>query len=318
MNFLSALYGRGAAFRRAWYAGNPHRRRRLAQPVISVGNLVVGGSGKTPIVAAVARMLLDAGERPSILSRGYARKDSSDAVVVVSDGSKVLASVEQAGDEPFMLAKALPGVAVVVGADRYEAGSIAETQLGSTVHLLDDGFQHVQLARDVDLLVVSRQNLHEDVLPAGRLREPITSAQVADALMIEGTPEEQQTLKAALGVPTVFEVIRRFGPVAGGPRRAVAVAGIARPERFFSTLRDQGWTIVREFAFPDHHWFTAGDIASVEAAARDAGVDTIITTEKDAVRLDRPTWTVLQMEATIDASFAPWLAARLAAARRRA
>jgi tetraacyldisaccharide 4'-kinase len=335
LNFLSALYGRGAAFRRAWYAGNPHRRRRLAQPVISVGNLVVGGSGKTPLVTAVARMLRDAGERPSILSRGYARKDSSDPVVVVSDGSKVLTTVARAGDEPFMLAKALRGVAIVVAADRYEAGAIAETQLGATVHVLDDGFQHVQLARDVDLLVVSRRDLDEDVIPTGRLREPLASARVADALLIEGTPEDQQTLKVALGVATAFQVIRRFAAVEGGPRQAIAVAGIARPERFFDALRDQGWTIAREFAFPDHHWFTAADIATVEAAARDAGID-IVTTEKDFVRLEninvgralsgspgerdnvRPTWTVLQMEAAIDASFAPWLAARLAAARRRA
>ena len=319
MNVLSALYGRGAAFRRAWYTGNPHRRRRLAQPVISIGNLVVGGSGKTPLVATLARTLLQMGERPSILSRGYARKDSSDPVVVVSDGTSVLATVARAGDEPFMLAKALPGVGVVVSAERYQAGVVAETQLGCTVHLLDDGFQHVQLARDVDLLVVSRTDLDEEVIPSGRLREPIASARAADALLVEGTPEDQETLKTALGVPAAFQVTRRFSAVEGGPRRVVAVAGIARPERFFGALRDEGWTIVREFTFPDHHWFTAGEISMIEAAARDAGVD-IITTEKDAVRwqsVGRSTCAVLRMEAVLDDRFGPWLAARLAAARRR-
>ena len=265
-------------------------------------------------------MLLEAGERPSVLSRGYARKDSSDAIVVVSDGTGVLATVARSGDEPFMLAKGLPGVAVVVSANRYEAGAIAETQLGCTVHLLDDGFQHVQLARDVDLLVVSLRDLDEDVIPAGRLREPLTSARVADALLVEGTPEDREALTAALGVPVAFHVTRRYRPVDGGPRRAVAVAGIARPDRFFGALRDQGWTIVREFAFPDHHWFTHDDIASIEAAARDAGIDAIITTEKDAVRLNETRtipWLVLPMEAVIEDRFAPWLAGRLAAARRR-
>ena len=151
MNPLSAVYGRAARLRRSWYARRPHAQHRLQSPVISVGNLVVGGSGKTPVVAAVARLLLERGHRPSILSRGYARRDERDGVVVVSDGDRMIASVEASGDEPQMLARALPGVPVLVCPDRYLAGRLAETHFASTVHLLDDGFQHLQLARGTDL-----------------------------------------------------------------------------------------------------------------------------------------------------------------------
>jgi len=167
---LSAIYGRVATVRRAWYEGRPSSRRRLTTPAISVGNLVIGGSGKTPVVAAIARLLLQLGERPAILSRGYARRDRSDGVVVVSDGTAIVADVAASGDEPQMLARALPAIPVVVSADRYLAGRLAETRFGATVMMLDDAFQHVQLERTVDLLVVAREDLDERVLPSGRLQ----------------------------------------------------------------------------------------------------------------------------------------------------
>jgi tetraacyldisaccharide 4'-kinase len=181
VNVLSSLYGRAAQLRRAWYGRHPHRARHLERPVISVGNLVVGGSGKTPVVATLARLLCAAGERPAILSRGYGRRRGSDEVVVVSDGRNVLAPVSESGDEPQMLARALTGVPVLVSADRFLAATLAEQLFGCSVHLLDDGFQHVQLGREIDLLVMSRSDLDERVLPAGRLREPLESASAADA-----------------------------------------------------------------------------------------------------------------------------------------
>ena len=140
MNALSAIYGRVAQFRRSWYERDPSRRRRLARPVISVGNLVVGGAGKTPIVAAVARVLQQAGHRPAILSRGYGRRRRADGVVVVSDGVRVLVPAAESGDEPQMLARSLSGVPVLVAADRYLAGRLAEAQFQASVLLLDDGF----------------------------------------------------------------------------------------------------------------------------------------------------------------------------------
>jgi tetraacyldisaccharide 4'-kinase len=320
---LSSLYARATALRRSWYARDRSRSRRLRQPVISVGNLVLGGSGKTPIVATLARMLVAAGERPSILSRGYRRPDPSRGVVVVSDGHAVLATAERSGDEPFMLARTLAGAAVLVSHDRYEAGTIAESRLGCTVHILDDGFQHVQLARDVNLLVAARTDLDDRVVPAGTLREPLTAGRAADALLVEGSDEDMQAVTLGFGVSTAFRVTRRFHPVRPFhvPARAIAVAGIARPARFFAALRAQGWDIAREFVFRDHHWFTPRDIQSIGQAARDAGVDVVITTEKDAARVPpdraRATWLVLPMEADIDDRFAPWLAGRLAAARRQ-
>ena len=168
---LNLLYSRIARARRRYYQRRPYLRRRLAAPVISIGNLTVGGSGKTPLAAEIARMLLEMGERPSILSRGYARKIVDEGVVIVSDGSRVLTGVERSGDEPQMLARAVPRAAVLVSSSRYAAGRIAENRLGCTVHVLDDGFQHFDLMRDIDLLVapdVVRGDAHASFRPASR------------------------------------------------------------------------------------------------------------------------------------------------------
>ena len=146
---LSAAYSAAAAWRRQWYARDPSRRRTLTRPVVSVGNLRVGGTGKTPTVEYLARLLVANGERPVILTRGYARRRPLDGVTIVSDGTAIRADLDTAGDEPLMLARALPGVPVLVGADRHLSGRLAERRFGATVHLLDDGFQHVALARGV-------------------------------------------------------------------------------------------------------------------------------------------------------------------------
>ena len=335
MNVLSQLYGRATTFRREWYGRRPHRTRQLDRPVISVGNLVVGGSGKTPAVASIAKLLTGAGERPAILSRGYGRRHVADGVVVVSDGERVLATVEESGDEPFMLAQKLPGVPVFVAADRYLSGRLAERRFGCTVHLLDDGFQHVQLRRDVDLLVIARAHLDERLLPFGALRESVTAARIADALLVAGDDADADAIVTRVGVDTAFQLVARdlaVRPIGSADqdvlvpegKRAVAVAGIARPERFFAALRGRGWDVARELAFRDHHWFTARDIHAIHQAAAGAGAHVVITTEKDAVRIGLIsagpfTWAVLPLEVVVEPSdrFAAWLAARLAAARRR-
>jgi tetraacyldisaccharide 4'-kinase len=319
LNPLSAVYGRVARLRRSWYRQRPHAVRRLERPVISVGNLVVGGSGKTPVVAAIARLLRDMGHRPSVLSRGYARKHKADGVVVVSNGDGVLESVERAGDEPLMLAQALPGTPVLVSADRYLAGRLAETRFGCTVHILDDGFQHLQLARTIDVLLVSPGDLAERVLPSGRLREGLDAAGGADALLVSGTPDDVGRVATALNVATAFRVESRFAslrplgegeaPVPAGAR-VVAVAGIARPERFFRALRDQGWNVVAELAFADHHWYTQRDLADINNAAQEARARIIVTTEKDAVRVgEQAWWAALPMRVVIEPAdeFASWL-----------
>ena len=173
--------------RRRWAERHPDRRRRLAHPVVSVGNLSVGGTGKSPIVAAIANWLVAQGERPAILSRGYARADAAEGVVVVSDGTRVLASIDRAGDEPLMLARQAPGSVVCVSPDRHLAGTLAERQFGCTVHVLDDGFQHIELARDLDILVTTVGEIPQGrVLPMGRLREPIDAAARAHVLVVSG------------------------------------------------------------------------------------------------------------------------------------
>jgi len=303
LKLLAAAYARAAMWRRAWHAHHPEARRHLTRPVISVGNLAVGGTGKTPVVATIARWLLSQGERPSILSRGYARRQRLDGVVVVSDSERVLEPVSRSGDEPQMLARALPGVPVLVSSDRYLAGCIAERRFGCTVHLLDDGFQHFSLARDVDLLLVAAEDLDDQVLPAGRLREPLEAAAAADAFLLQGASSLHEkesgdisAFTARIGPQPAFRVVTSFGaprllepfgsllPRLAG-QRALAVAGIARPRRFFDALRAQGWDLVRELAFRDHHWFDTSDLKRMLATARAANADIILTTEKDAMRL---------------------------------
>ena len=272
-------------------------------------------------------MLSAWGQRPAILTRGYARRRHADGVVVVSDGVRVLATVDESGDEPLMLARQLSGIPVLVSPDRHLAGTLAARRFGADVMLLDDGFQHLRLARDVDLLVVSRGDLEERVLPGGRLREPLSAARTADALLVYGTGEEAAGLGEALGVHTAFTVTRRYGALAslaGTPptgARVVAVAGIAEPGRFFAAARDHGFEVLTEYAFRDHHWFTPADVSGIVERARSVNADSVVTTAKDAVRLEpllsrligTMSWAVLPMEVEIEPRevFASWLRSRL-------
>jgi len=296
--------------RRAWYA-RPGRRRRLNHRVISVGNVSLGGSGKTPVVAALARLLRARGERPVILTRGYGRREVTEGVLVVSDGRRVLEPVSRSGDEPQLLARTLSGVPVLVCADRYVAGLFAERHFGVTVSILDDGFQHVQLERDLDLLLVSPADLDDRVLPSGRLREPLTAAQFADAVLVPGTEEDVTQVAAAVGHHNAFRVVTHYGALANGGR-VLAFAGIARPERFFSALRSLGYDVARELTFRDHHWYSARDRETIQSAARETNASLIVTTEKDAVRCDFDV-AALPMTVSIEpaADFESWLTGRL-------
>ena len=296
LQLLSSAYGAAASWRRRWYAADPSRRRVLARPVVSVGNLRVGGTGKTPIAGHIARLLRENGHRPAVLTRGYARRAADAGVTVVSDGDTILADVSRAGDEPLMLARALPGVPVLVGANRYLSGLLAERRFGVTVHVLDDGFQHFQLARDVDLVLVDESDLSDRPLPAGRLREPLANGSAADAALVDaGYTTATERIGRALGVPTVFRVTRVLLPprvistgdsvVVPPGARVFAVAAIARPERFVSDLGAVGWQVVGTLTYRDHYQFRPRDLRRIAAAAKSSSAAVVLTTEKDAVRL---------------------------------
>jgi tetraacyldisaccharide 4'-kinase len=293
---LSSIYSAATTWRRQWFARNPSRVRHLTRPVVSVGNLRVGGTGKTPVVAHIAHLLADAGERPAILSRGYRRRRAVGGATIVSDGERVVGALESSGDEPLMLARAVPRARVVVGVDRYLCGRIAEEQLGATVHILDDGFQHLALARTVDLVLSSDDDLSDRPLPSGRLREPLSAARAADAALVSaGYLTAAERVARTLGIATAFRVARAIGAprtlsgdsiVVPPESRVFLVAGIARPERFFSDVASAGWHVVGSIAFRDHHQFTARDVARISKAARTAAAAIVLTTDKDAVRLD--------------------------------
>lgn len=306
---LDSLYAGVTRVRRRWAERHPQHRRRLARPVVSVGNLSVGGTGKSPVVAAIAEWLVAQGERPAILSRGYARANAVDGVVVVSDGTAVRAGLDESGDEPLMLARQVPGAAVCVSPDRYLAGTLAETTLGCTVHVLDDGFQHLELARDLDVLVTTLGEIPGGrVLPMGRLREPIDAASRAHVLVVSDANASAAASEGwALGISQACGAVREIGlPILVGSRepgtgnreegdgsrlpvpgsRVLAVAGIAHPQRFADSLRAAGWQVAGLEGFPDHHRYTPADVARIAAAATQASAEAVLTTDKDAVRFD--------------------------------
>lgn len=310
--------------------------------MVSVGALAAGGSGKTPVAAHVAALLASMGERPAVLSRGYARTRRADGVVVVSDGRGVRADLAAAGDEPLMLARALPEAAVLVCEDRHLAGRLAETRMGVTAHVLDDGFQQLALHRDVDLLVLGASDLTDPrTLPGGRLREPIEAAARADAAIVEtpdaGAAQDAGAADAAarLGVDRAFRFARTLRP----PRAAetgrdvaiqssasvLAVAGVARPEAFFAALRRGGYAVADTFAFRDHHPYSARDVAEIGRRAAASRARRVVTTEKDLVRLlpHAPFgFSLLSMPLAVTiepaGAFRTWLEARLRQAREPA
>jgi tetraacyldisaccharide 4'-kinase len=320
----SLIYGAAMRWRQRWYAGGRGRQRRLARPVVSVGNLRVGGAGKTPVVAYLARLLSGLGERPAILSRGYGRRRRLEGVTVVSDGERIAAGLDVSGDEPLMLARALPGVPVLVGTDRFLSGRLAE-RLGATIHILDDGFQHLALARDLDLLLVDEADLSDRLLPAGWLRETVDASARADAVLTSPM-QSAAPVRQALGVDRLFGFARAIG----APRwiedgalaplspsdPLLAVAGIARPERFFGDLRDAGWRLAGTRTFRDHHPFSGSDLEKLADDMRVNGATAMVTTEKDAVRFQALAGRHLPiayvpLTITIEPDFDKWLMSQL-------
>lgn len=263
MRARNALYDRGTV-----------RARKLQGPVVSVGNLSVGGSGKTPFVLLLGELLTARGVKFDILSRGYGRR--SHGVALVEPGG----SARDFGDEPLLLARRL-GAPVIVGEERHQAGLLAERTFGPQLHLLDDGFQHRALARDFDIVLVTPEDARDRLLPAGRLREPLTSLSRADAVVLaSGASPESLPLKGKL----VWRM-RRGISLTNVPSRPVAFCGIARPQNFLLQLRAAGVEPAAQALFRDHHAYTEQDMHDLLKLRQQSEAEGFVTTEKDAINL---------------------------------
>jgi tetraacyldisaccharide 4'-kinase len=257
--------------------------RRLLRPVISVGSLSAGGAGKTPMTIALARALTARGLQVDVLSRGYGRR-ANGAVRVDPTGA-----AEDFGDEPMLIARQA-GVPVYVAAQRYQAGMLAESDRGDAplIHLLDDGFQHRQLHRDVNILLLDENDVSaEPLLPAGNLREPLTAIHRADVIGIPGDDRALSVESAlrARGFEGPVWRLRRHIEVPAIDGTVVAFCGIARPAQFFAGVENAGLRVAARLAFPDHHRYTARDFNRIRTAAISAAAKLLVTTEKDRVRL---------------------------------
>jgi tetraacyldisaccharide 4'-kinase len=291
MTALSWGYGLGVRLRGALYDRRVLSGERVeGLRIISVGNLNVGGTGKTPAVLHLADMLIRAGRKVGILTRGYGRQTQEQLTFT---GAEPLPSVDQAGDEPLLLARRCPEARVLVGADRRALARRARDEFGLEVVLLDDGFQHRRLARDEDVVVVDEAAGFGNgrMLPRGPLREPLSALRRA-ALPLPPLPGPQ--VRTRYGPTAWVDPAGKEHPpeaLSGAP--VVALAGLARPGSFLRTLRQLGVSLRDAALFPDHHRFTASELQSVKASAAKHG-SRIVTTEKDAVRLPQgfEAWTV--------------------------
>jgi tetraacyldisaccharide 4'-kinase len=280
---LVPFYAAGAALRSASLRLGLEPVRHLGWPAVSVGSLSAGGAGKTPFVIALAALFTDSGLAVDVLSRGYGRRDGRAARVDPAGSAEVF------GDEPILVAQdAL--IPVYVGARRIEAGRLAETTGAPPgVHLLDDGFQHRQLARDVDIALVSSADLQDWLLPAGNLREPLGALGRADVLAIEARDEAALARLEALKLgPAVGQQVWRYRRSMRFPNfrePVLAFCGIARAGQFFAGIRAAGIAVAAEQAFPDHHRFKAADLVLLRELALRTGAASLMTTAKDLVRL---------------------------------
>ena len=274
VSVLSILFGAAVATRNALYQRGVLPSRRLTRPVISVGNLSVGGSGKTPFVLLLGDLLKQRSISFDVLSRGYGRRTRGVAIVDPGGSSRDF------GDEPLLIARKLQAP-VIVGEERFAAGRLAEERFPSRLHLLDDGFQHRALARDFDVVLVTPEDAHDRLLPAGRLREPLSALARADVVVLTGgAPENMFPLDGKL----LWRAHRTIAPC-NLPAHPLAFCAIARPKNFFIQLRNAGVELAGEASFRDHHPYTEQDVRDLIAAAVRSEADGYVTTEKDAVNL---------------------------------
>ncbi len=295
---VSFLYSLAMIIRVILYRIGIFRVYSLPKPVISVGNLVVGGTGKTPVTLWIASYLMNCGHKVAVLTRGYGGRFEGE-VAVVSDGKKRLLSAEDAGDEPALLADLLPGLIVVMGSDRYKAGCLAMEKFSPDIFILDDGFQHIRLKRDLNILLLDAEKPlgNGRVFPAGTLREPALASKRADVAIF--TRCDERTNPAAIGNEATIQLraahkltgfrqtvagdVSNFSGLAA--KRGIAFAGIADPDKFYTSLEQVGLKLVATLSFPDHTKYGEGETAALAKLRLSTRAEYLITTAKDAVKL---------------------------------
>jgi len=313
LSVMAALYGSGVRLRKTAYARQWMKKKRLDCLVVSVGNLALGGTGKTPLTMYLARLIPSYGYSIAIVSRGY--KGSAEGKGgVVSDGKEIAMPASACGDEAYMMAKILENIPVVVGQDRYAAGSMALQTFRPQIILLDDGFQHIRLERDIDLVLLDTVSpfANGKLLPRGTLREQKDALQRASAVVLtraeKGPAAAYRKVEQHAPGKPIFQCVHRpyiadtmpstaangfDNPTAGAAsgldalrgRRGYIFSGIARNERFQRTIGQTGVHVCGTSFFEDHHWYSHGELEEIAQSAQKSHAELIITTQKDVVRI---------------------------------
>lgn len=311
---LSPLYSAIMKARAYLYKKRVFTQHRLSVPVISVGNLTMGGTGKTPLVISLTRMLKTHGYCPAVISRGY-HGGAKAAVNIVSDGEHIKMSPEEAGDEPVLMANNLPATAVLTGKKRHLPATHAIEKYQANLIVIDDGFQHLSLSRDIDFVLFDIDHFagNSRVFPGGELREPVSALNRCDAFILTGLTEDnsdravkvEEMLLDRFSEKRVFTVSRTFSAfhrydfndtriqkteIQQGqiPSNIFAFSGIANPQRFYQMLDTSGINITATRDFDDHHSYSTRDIVAISSQAAEHDCSALITTEKDMVKLTLP------------------------------